>query len=195
MGATSDDAGPARPTGSDRVEPDERVPGGGTAQPDDGQFDPLRALRILVGHEVRFVVIGGYAAAIRGSPLLTGDLDICYARDERNLEALADALRQLGARLRGAPNNAAFQLDAGALKAGDHFTFTTEAGSLDCLGMPAGTGGFPDLDQGATDEDLDGLTVRVTSVDDLIRMKRAAGRPKDLISLEWLGAVRDETQG
>jgi hypothetical protein len=140
-------------------------------------------------------VIGGYAASIRGSPLLTGDLDICYARDDRNLEVLADALHALEAHLRGAPRNVPFQLDAASLRAGDHFTFTTEAGSLDCLGTPAGTRGFPDLDAGATDVDLDGLTVRVASVEDLIRMRRAAGRTKDLIALEWLGALRDEIEG
>jgi hypothetical protein len=40
--------------------------------------------------------------------------------------------------------------------------------------------------------DIGGVTVKVASIDDLIRMKRAAGRPKDLIELEVLGALRDE---
>jgi hypothetical protein len=87
-----------------------------------------------------------------------------------------------------------FRLDAGALAAGDHFTFTTDAGPIDCLGTPAGTDGFADLDTGATDEDLDGLVVRVASLDDLIRMKRAANRPQDRIAVEWLSAVRDELE-
>ncbi len=55
-------------------------------------FDPLRALRTLLERDVRFVLIGGYAGALRGSPVITGDLDICYARDDDNLERLADAL-------------------------------------------------------------------------------------------------------
>lgn len=154
-------------------------------------FDPLGALRVLSRHGVRFVLIGGYAAGLRGSPMLTGDLDICYARDLANSEALASALRELGARLRGAPD-VPFRLDAATLKAGDHFTFSTDAGPLDCLGTPSGTDGFRDLDGSATDEDLDGLVVRVASLDDLIRMKRAAGRPQDLIAIEWLSAIRDE---
>jgi hypothetical protein len=155
-------------------------------------FDPLRALRTLTDHRVRFVVIGGYAGALRGSPVITGDVDLCYARDEENLQRLAAALLALGARLRGAPPDVPFQLDAATLRAGDHFTFTTTAGSMDCLGTPAGTQGFADLEASATDEDLDGLVVRVASLDDLIRMKRAAGRPKDLIEVEWLSALRDE---
>lgn len=155
-------------------------------------FDPLSALRTLLEHEVRFVLIGGYAGALRGSPLITGDLDLCYARDEADLERLAVALRELDARLRGAPPDVPFQLDARTLRAGDHFTFSTSAGPLDCLGTPAGTKGFPDLDARATDEVVDGITIRVASIDDLIRMKRAAGRPKDRIALEWLSALRDE---
>ena len=155
------------------------------------RFDPLAVLRTLVDHGVRFVLIGGFAAAIRGSPVITGDVDICYGR-QKNLQRLAAALDELGATLRGAPSNVPFRLDARALKAGDHFTFTTAGGPLDCLGTPAGTDGFADLDTSATAEDLDGIVVRVASVDDLIRMKRAAGRPQDLIAAEWLAALRDE---
>lgn len=158
-------------------------------------FDPLGLLRTLNEHRVRYVLIGGYAGAIRGSPLITGDVDICHARDERNLGRLASALQALEARLRGAPPDVAFRLDARALGAGDHFTFATAAGPLDCLGTPAGTDGFADLDASASDEDLDGLTVRVASLDDLIRMKRAAARPQDLVAIEWLSALRDELDG
>jgi hypothetical protein len=158
------------------------------------RFDPLGALRTLTEHGVRFVLIGGFAGALRGSPMITGDIDICYARDEANLQALADALEELGATLRGAPADVPFRLDAATLKAGDHFTFSTTAGPVDCLGTPAGTEGFVDLDASATEEDLDGLTVRVASIDDLIRMKLAAGRPQDLIAVEWLSALRDEVE-
>lgn len=158
-------------------------------------FDPIGALRVFIEHDVRFVLIGGFAAALRGSPMITGDLDLCYARDDENLERLALALRSLDARLRGAPDDVPFQLDAEALRNGDHFTFATSAGALDCLGTPAGTTGFADLDAAATDEVVDDLTIRVASIEDLIRMKRAAGRPKDLIAVEWLVAVRDETEG
>ena len=158
-------------------------------------FDPVTALRTLVQDGVRFVLIGGYAGALRGSPVITGDVDVCYARDDENLQRLAGALRSLDARLRGAPADVPFQLDARALRAGDHFTFSTSAGPLDILGTPSGTRGFRDLDADATDEVVDGMTIRVASIEDLIRMKRASGRPKDRIALEWLSAVRDEAAG
>ena len=157
-----------------------------------GAFDPLRALRTLQRHDVRFVVIGGLGARLYGSPSVTNDTDVCYQRSPENLERLAAALRQLHAELRGAERAAPFQLDAKTLAAGDHFTFITDAGNLDILGTPAGVEGFDPLEREAKVFRFDGLTVPVASIDDLISMKRAAGRPKDLIEIEVLGALRDE---
>jgi hypothetical protein len=154
----------------------------------------LRILEVLVRHGVRFVLIGGLAASIRGSPSVTYDLDIGYDRRADNLDRLAAALGELGARLREADEDISFPPDAETLAAGDHFTFTTDAGSLDCLGTPAGTQGFDDLVTGATLADLEGLQVLVASIDDLIRMKRAAGRPKDRVEIEILGALREEVE-
>jgi hypothetical protein len=155
-------------------------------------FDPLRALETLTRHGVDFVVIGAYAGRLLGSPTVTRDLDLCYSRERDNLERLAGALTKLHARLRGAPPDLPFKLDARSLRAGDSFTFVTDAGDLDILGTPTGTDGYPDLVRSAQVMDLDGLRIRVVHIDDLIRMKRAAGRPKDLIEAEVLGAVRDE---
>lgn len=156
-------------------------------------FEYLDALEVLVKHHVRFVVIGGIAANLRGSTTLTQDIDVCYARDGENLSRLAKALKELHARLRGGPSNVPFLLDAKTLAMGDHFTFVTEAGSLDILGHPPGIpGGYEELERAADEVDLGGFSVKVASIDDLIRMKRALGRPKDLVELEVLGALRDE---
>jgi hypothetical protein len=157
-----------------------------------GRFDAAAIVRALERHGIDFVVIGGIAAQLWGSPTITQDLDICYSREKSNLERLALALRELGARLRGVKEVVPFRLDAGTLAAGDGFTFTTDQGDLDCLGTPIGTNGYADLKQAAELVDLGGMKVLVTSLDDLIRMKRAAGRAKDRIELEILGAVRDE---
>jgi hypothetical protein len=157
-------------------------------------FDPLQILQVLDQHKVKFVIIGGIAGRLWGSTTVTNDLDICYARDHENLEALASALKDLKVKLRGADRDLPFITDARTLKMGDSFTFTTIAGNLDCLGTPAGSGGYEALARTATKMDVGGVTVLVTSLEDLIQMKRAAGRPKDLIEVEVLAAVREETE-
>ncbi len=160
---------------------------------DEPAFDPARALAVLNDYGVRYVVIGGIAAAAHGSPILTSDLDVCYARDDANLRALAKALAALNARLRDAPQEPPFQLDHLSLRQGDHFTFVTDAGDLDVLATPAGTAGYDQLSSDATAVELgDSLRIRIASLDLLIRMKIAAGRPKDLFALETLRAIRDE---
>ena len=155
-------------------------------------FDPVAALQVLIAHGVDFVVIGGIAARIWGSPTVTRDLDVCYARAPANFERLAAALREVHAKLRGVKDEVPFRLDARTLAAGDSFTFKSDVGDLDCLGTPTGTGGYDDLKAGAELVDVDGLKVWVTSLADLIEMKRAAGRNKDRVELEVLGALRDE---
>lgn len=156
-------------------------------------FDPLRALRTLIDHGVEFVVIGGIAGRLWGSPTVTNDLDVCYRRTRKNMERLADALNSIHARLRGVDDEVPFQLDAATLANGDSFTLVTDAGNLDVLGTPSGTSGYDDLLATATEIELEELTVKVCDLEDLIRMKRAAARPKDLIEVEVLTAVRDET--
>jgi hypothetical protein len=158
-------------------------------------FDPVRLIGVLQEQEVQFVVIGGLAGNAYGSALATFDLDICYERSDANLDALARALNTVHARLRGVPADLPFRLDARSLKNGDSFTFTTDAGSLDCLGTPAGTEGYAALSRDALEMDVARVRVKVASLEDLIRMKRAADRPKDRFALEILGALRDEIDG
>lgn len=157
-------------------------------------FNPIPIFQVLARHHVRFVLIGGFAGRLWGSNTVTNDLDICYARDRANLEALAAALHELDATLRGAPKDLPFLLDALTLERGDHFTFETKFGDLDCLGTPAGSKGFQDLVDGSTEMVVDSVRVLVAALQDLIRLKRTAGRPKDLVEVEILAALRDEIE-
>lgn len=159
----------------------------------DADFDSTVALGALMRHGVRFVVIGGVAGRAWGSTLLTQDVDVCYARTRENMELLADALVELRAKLRGVDEDVPFLLDAKTLAAGQNFTFVTTAGGLDVLGLPSGTAGYDDLINNAVELELgEDLVVAVADLDDLIRMKLAAGRPKDLMAVEVLKAVREE---
>ena len=157
-------------------------------------FDPFALLKVLQAHQVQFLLIGGIAGVLHGSPSMTNDLDICHSPDKGNLQRLAAALVELNARSRGAPDDVPFLLDAQTLAAGGNFAFSTSAGALDCLAFPSGSNGYDELVANAVSMDLDGLDVKVVALNDLIRMKRAAGRPKDLIEVEILGALRDEIE-
>jgi hypothetical protein len=153
---------------------------------------PLHAdeiLRRLTARGVDFVVIGGIAAVLHGSAQATYDLDIAYATDSGNLAALGDLLISLHARLKGVDEPLAFAPDARTLRRVDLLTLVTDEGELDVLARPAGSPGYESLRRNADRFDLDGFSVLVASIDDLIAMKRAAGRSKDLAAVEELEAI------
>ena len=160
------------------------------------QPEPFRArelLRVLVAHEVEFVVVGGMAGSARGSAYITQDLDIAYARDPDNLKRLAAALREVGAQLRGAPPDVPFILDAKTLAAGAHFTFDTDRGPLDLLDRPDGSPPYDELRRRAgAPMEVDGFPVLVASLDDLIAMKEATGRARDQVVASELRLLSDE---
>lgn len=157
-----------------------------------GVVQPRALLETLVRHGVDFVLIGGIAGLVHGSSFPTYDLDVAYARDAANLERLAAALFELGVTLRGAPPDLPFSPDARTLANGSNFTFNTAAGPFDILGDVAGIRSFEELRADATVQELDGLPVRVASIDHLIAMKRAANRPKDRVMLEEYIVLADE---
>ncbi|MEO6206944.1 MAG: hypothetical protein ABIP77_03170 [Candidatus Limnocylindrales bacterium] len=157
-------------------------------------FRPDRILEVLIRHQVPFVLVGGVAAQAHGSPSLTGDLDICYARDKDSLARLAAALLELAAVRRGLPADAPRMppLDTRTLRAGGLFTLATRYGDFDILATPDPGFDYPRLRDHAVTTTVHGAPVHIASLDDLIQMKRAADRPKDRIELEILGALREQ---
>ena len=151
--------------------------------------DPLEILRTLERHGVRYVLIGAAAARVAGAPVVTEDIDVTPATSRENLERLAAALRELGARVRSSiePEGVAFPVDPEMLIGADMWTLVTSAGDLDLCFMPAGTRGYDDLRREASRERLGrGLIVTVASLRDVIRSKEAAGRDKDIAQLPLL---------
>ena len=152
------------------------------------EFNPAPLLELLERHGVDFIVIGGLAGMLHGSSYPTFDLDIAYARSTENLERLADALREAGATLRGAPKDVPFILDARTLAAGQNFTFDTAFGKFDILGDPQGAPSYAALAHDAEPKEMEGFAVAVASIDHLIAMKESAGRTKDkLMATEYRG--------
>ncbi len=161
-------------------------------------FDPRQICRVLNDERVRFVLIGGFAAAVHGSPLPTSDVDIVPARDEANLARLARALNRLNARLRTAAGPVETRIDAGFLQAMPFvLSLVTDYGDVDLTFSPAGRlDGFDGWDAGALDVEISPeVVVRIASLDDIIDSKRAAGRIKDQQALPYLESLRDELIG
>jgi hypothetical protein len=155
-------------------------------------FDPEPILRVLLDADVDFVVTGGVAGGAHGSAYPTYDLDVAYSRDSKNLERLAAALRTLGARLRGAPPDVPFLLDAKMLATGANFTFTTPFGSFDVLADAAGAPPYEQLRADAKVERLGGRPIRFASLDHLIAMKEASARTKDKLMATEYRMLSDE---
>lgn len=147
-------------------------------------------LRRLTDGGVDFVVIGGVAVIIQASPRLTKDLDICYAVTEENLDRLGAVLVELGAKLRAVDEDLPFVPDGRTLRRTQILTLTTPDGGIDLLVDPEGSPGYPALRRRASEIDIDGILVRIASIDDLLSMKRAAGRPQDLVDIESLEIAR-----
>jgi hypothetical protein len=148
-------------------------------------------LRLLGEYKVDCVIVGGVAAAIHGSSLLTSDLDVCYARDTANLLRLAGALQSVHARPRNAPEGLPLILDAETLRRGLNFTFTTDIGDLDLLGEVRGIGHYEAVLTDSVTVELFGYRFAVMDIGKLIIAKRAAGRPKDLVALPELEAIQE----
>ena len=148
----------------------------------------------LDAEQVRYVLIGGFAGTVLGSPRVTVDLDVVYARDDDNLERLVHALSPLSPYLRGAPPGLPFVLDVPTLQRGLNFTLTTSAGDLDLLGEVVGGGGYDALVERSTTVRVFDRQIRVVTLPTLIALKRAAGRPKDLEAIAELETLRDEPE-
>ncbi|HEX6311945.1 MAG TPA: hypothetical protein VF152_09985 [Acidimicrobiia bacterium] len=157
-------------------------------------LQPEELFRVLAEHGVDYVLIGGLAASLHGSSALTNDADICPDPDPANLDRLAAALRDIDARVRtdAEPTGLPFAYDAAFLSRMRLVNLTTRFGDFDISFEPAGTAGYRDLVVRAVEFDVDGLTIPVAALSDIIRSKETADRPKDRATLPILYALRDE---
>lgn len=154
------------------------------------EFHPGALLKRLAAHGVDFVVVGGIAMVGHGSARLTRDLDVCYATDPANLDALGSAMTELGARLRGVEEDVPFVPDARTLRHTAILTLDTSDGRIDLLASPAGAPHYEQLRSRAERVTIDAVAVLIASLDDLESMKTAAGRPIDRIDLEEIEVIR-----
>lgn len=158
------------------------------------ELAPERILGVLAEHGVRFVLVGGFAAVIHGSPYVTTDVDVVPERSEENLGRLSEALRAMHARVwtTSEPEGIPFGHDARSLADVNLWNLVTDHGRLDLTFVPSGTSGFEDLDRDALRLTILGVEVEVASLADVIRSKEAAGREKDRLVLPVLRRILEE---
>jgi hypothetical protein len=151
------------------------------------------ALAVLVRHDVRFVVVGGVAAALGGAPVVTLDLDIVHERAPENVARLLDALAELDARYRD-PGGRVLRPEATALLGPGHHLLATTAGPVDVLGEVVGGSTYTELLEETTPVPLDGHTIAVLGLAAVIRLKEALGRDKDRAMLAILRRALVESE-
>ena len=149
-------------------------------------------LAALAESSVEFILVGGAAATAHGSARLTVDLDVVYRRTPENLARLVTSLGPLRPYLRGAPAGLPFCWDVDTLRRGLNFTLITIAGAIDVLGEISGGGTYDELSAATEEIELFGLRCRSVTLEKLIHLKRAAGRPKDLEAIAELEAIVEE---
>jgi len=136
------------------------------------------------------VIVGGLSAVLHGAPIVTQDLDVCYRRTPENLTRIAEALAPFDLRLRDLPEGVPDTFDRRALDFGTNFTLALQDGEeFDLLGEMTAIGGYDEIIGRTVEMEVAGQPVDVLSLEDLIRTKRAASRPRDLAALPILEAT------
>jgi hypothetical protein len=151
-------------------------------------FRPDEILRVLEHHGVRYVLIGGLAAALHGAGTVTFDVDIVPDSAPENLARLCLALDELDARIRvdGIGGGLSFDHDARSLGSMEVLNLVTNHGDFDVTFHPSGVASFSEWDENAQETEALGVHFRLASLADVIRSKEAAGRPKDQIAVPIL---------
>jgi predicted nucleotidyltransferase len=164
--------------------------------PGSGSVNEInRLLQRLCDAEIDFVIIGGFAATLHGSSLVTRDLDVCAILSNENVEKLRDALRDLRPAHRLTPQKLSFLENPELGVPVQNLYLRTEFGPVDILTSVLGIGEFERVRANAIDVELFGRRCRVMSLDDLIQAKEALGREKDLLAVKELKAIREKQRG
>jgi predicted nucleotidyltransferase len=153
-------------------------------------------LRRLVGAGVDFVIVGGYAGVVYGCTLVTQDVDICCDFTPGNLSALQRAVADLHPVHRMTPGRQPLELTAENASQFRNLYLDTDLGYLDCLSEIQGLGGYDEVAKASQTIEIDGLPLRVLTIDALIAAKEAMNRPRDREAIRQLRAIKElESRG
>jgi hypothetical protein len=127
------------------------------------------AIQALCDSGVDFVVIGGVAANLHGSAVVTFDLDVCYSRASANLSRLTRGLAPFHPRPRGFPAEVPFVWDEATLRNATVLTLQTDLGELDLLAEVAGLGSFDEVRANAIEVEAFGRKILALDLPGLIQ--------------------------
>ena len=147
------------------------------------RFDQV--LRVLARHEVEFIVVGGVAAILQGSPLTTEDVDVVYQASEENNSRLAKALGELEAYYFD-PAGRHIEPDVSRLSSMRMHLLRTSCGRVDVLRTVGNNLAFEDLVANSRELEVEEFRVRVLDLPTIIETKEHADRPKDQYQLPFL---------
>lgn len=153
-----------------------------------------KLLQLLCDAEIDFVVVGGFAALLHGSTLVTRDLAVCAMLSHNDVAKLRGALRELNPVHRLTPQKLSFLTNPDPGIAVRNLYLETELGTVDILGTILGVGDFARVRDQSIEIEMFGRRCRVISLDDLIRAKQALGRDKDLLALKELRAIAEKRE-
>ena len=143
----------------------------------------------LAAAGVELILVGGLAAVVQGAPVTTFDMDIVHKRAPENIRALVDVLGSVGAYYRGRPGGQRPGPDAIALAGPGHSLFMTDLGPIDALGTIEEGLGYDELLPESIALTIAGHTIRVLSLETIVRLKRASTHLKDRQALPVLEAA------
>lgn len=152
---------------------------------EQGPPDVERIFATLDAHDVEYIVVGGIAVQVHGHVRMTNDVDLIPSPTPANLKRLADALRDLQARVLN-PGSEHLSIDARMLPRATLWQLSTPHGDIDILHDAPGAAPFPQLRSRALKIALGDLTIPIAGRDDLIKMKNASGRLTDLADVAAL---------
>ncbi|MEW6055085.1 MAG: nucleotidyltransferase [Bdellovibrionota bacterium] len=151
-------------------------------------------LKILTDSGIDFVLVGGYAATVYGSALITQDLDICAVITKENVDKLRTCLRNYHPTHRMIPNRISFLTHPSDVTGWNNLYLETDLGTVDVLNQITGVGDYEKVAKNAIELKIFGQKCKVISIDDLILAKQAMGRPKDLHTIKELEVIRAKTK-
>jgi hypothetical protein len=144
---------------------------------------------------VDFVLAGGFGVVAQGASMVTRDVDVACRMEPDNLLRLFAAFEELRPVHRMTPQKLPFTREQAAQGGLKNLYLSTDWGQLDCLGEIKGIGDYAACLVESEPIEIDGATIRVLTLDALIRAKRAMGRPRDLHAVLELEAIRERLQG